>query len=57
MAELIEKQNMDYCTEKQWEKWWWAEYNELCKKCIKTCKQSYKVKLSCKEFKNGELNV
>jgi len=41
------------CTEKEWTKWYWAEYNSMCKDCKKECKQSHIVKLSCG---NKEIN-
>jgi hypothetical protein len=52
---MIEKPDMNNCTDKQWTKWWWQDYNELCKKCQKQCKQSWNVKLTCSVFKGVEV--
>lgn len=30
-------------TSKEWEKWWWSDYNKLCFNCEKSCKQSWRV--------------
>ena len=33
-------------------KLFWADYNEICKKCVNKCKQSFKVILvRCEEYK------
>ncbi len=38
-------------TVKEMEKWWWNDYNKICKKCVKSCKQSNKVILTqCKGY-------
>lgn len=30
---------------KEWERWWWSEYNSLCLDCEKECKQSWRVNI------------
>lgn len=51
----MEKPNMENCTDKEWNKWFWSDFNELCKKCINKCKQSHVVELiNCKEKNFGE---
>jgi len=40
-----------YCDEKEFEEYWWSQYNELCLKCIKKCKQSYKTEIwNCNDY-------
>ena len=35
----------------EWEKWFWSDYNPLCMKCKRECKQSDKMDiLSCPQF-------
>lgn len=41
---------MTNCTEKEFSKWYWHDFNELCKNCIKTCKQSHVARVSCAMF-------
>lgn len=41
-------------TKKEWELWWWAEFNDLCKKCLFDCKQSYRVDIHMCPFLRGE---
>lgn len=50
MNKSLEKPDLNTCTEKQWKKWFWGDYNEMCKECKKSCKQSHVVKLTCIEF-------
>jgi hypothetical protein len=36
---------------KEWEKKWWSDYFEQCKRCVHTCKQSHMIlELNCKKF-------
>jgi hypothetical protein len=51
---LIEKPDMNNCTDKQWTKWWWQTYNKKCLTCIKSCKQSWVVRLNCPDFNKIE---
>lgn len=44
------KPDTNNCTEKEWYKWFWGDYNENCKQCKKNCKQSHVVSLSCITF-------
>jgi hypothetical protein len=48
MSDTIE--SIDYCTTKQWEKWWFKEFNKICLQCTKKCKQSDKVTLNCPQY-------
>jgi hypothetical protein len=41
-------------TKKEWELWWWAAFNDLCKKCLFDCKQSYRVEIHMCPFLRGE---
>lgn len=51
----MEKPNIEECTTKQYEKWYWNNINETCKTCINSCKQSNIVQLlSCTKYKLGE---
>lgn len=50
----MENINTEEVTEKQWSKWFWKNYHEVCLSCINNCKQSSKVDLSCEKFKKGE---
>jgi hypothetical protein len=48
--------NMASCTEKQFEKWYWAELNAICLECKEGCKQSAKVTLmACPLFVKKEI--
>ena len=51
---MIEKPDLNNCTEKQFEKWYWQERHQTCLKCKNTCKQSNVVDLSCPNFKSVE---
>lgn len=46
----IKKPDMTNCTEKQFNSWYWSDFNETCKKCNSMCKQSHAVILSCSKF-------
>lgn len=46
----MEKPDMANCSDKEWTKWYWGEFNETCKICINVCKQSHIVTLSCAKF-------
>jgi hypothetical protein len=36
---------------KQWDKWWWQSYHQVCKMCARDCKQSWRVDLvKCDRF-------
>jgi hypothetical protein len=48
----IKKPDMTNCTEKQFNSWYWSDFNETCKKCVNKCKQSHAVKLSCPSFES-----
>ena len=38
-------------TNRQWESWWFREYNKLCLKCKRACKQSIQAKvIVCPQF-------
>ena len=52
MLQKIQQPDVENCTTKQWEKWWWQSYNEKCLKCEKSCKQSWRVGLTCPDFKS-----
>lgn len=54
---MIEKPDTNNCTIKQWEKWWWQEYNLHCQQCANKCKQSWIVQISCTQFKKENMNV
>jgi hypothetical protein len=54
---MIEKPDLNSCTEKQFEKWYWQDYHDMCNKCKNACKQSRIVELSCPSFKNIEVKV
>ena len=47
---MIEKPDMNNCSEKMYEKWFWEEYNAVCKTCLNKCKQSHIITLSCSKF-------
>jgi len=32
-------------TESEWEKWFWKDFNSLCKKCKNECRQSWQAKI------------
>lgn len=56
---MIEKPDMTNCTDKQFNSWFWGEYNQMCKSCLNKCKQSHVVSLSCSKYlkeKNNEEN-
>ena len=37
--------------EEEWNKYWWKEHNNVCKKCTHNCKQSYKTIIyKCNKF-------
>lgn len=37
---------------KTWEKEWWKDYYHVCKGCVNSCKQSWKIKdLKCRKYK------
>ena len=55
MIEKIPMPDTNNCSEKQWTKWWWQDFNDLCSKCTKNCKQSWVVQLSCTQFKKVEI--
>jgi hypothetical protein len=55
MENKIPMPDTDNCTEKQWYKWYWSDFNEYCKQCQKKCKQSHVVKLSCPDYKKIEI--
>jgi hypothetical protein len=46
----IKKPDMTNCTEKQFNSWYWSDFNETCKKCNSMCKQSHAVIISCSKF-------
>lgn len=46
--------NIEECTDKQFEKMWWSDFHETCKKCVNKCKQSHMVVLGCSNFKSKE---
>jgi hypothetical protein len=50
MAKKLVLSDMSNCKEKEWNNWYWGDYNTICKSCNKTCKQSWKVKVVCKQF-------
>jgi hypothetical protein len=47
MNSNIQMPDTNNCSEKEWNNWFWADWNETCKECIKQCKQSHVVKLYC----------
>ena len=47
----MEKPDMFDCTEKQFNSWYWSEYNELCINCTNECKQSKIANIQCLNFK------
>ena len=50
----MKKPDIENCTTNQYEKWYWNEFNENCKLCINTCKQSSIVQLvNCDKRKIG----
>jgi hypothetical protein len=51
MQKQIEMPDVLTCTDKQWTKWWWQDYSELCKSCVNNCKQSWRVGLNCGAYK------
>jgi len=52
----MEKLNIENSTTKQYEKWFWKDFNKTCIECINNCKQSSKVKLlNCNNYKIGEI--
>jgi hypothetical protein len=47
----MKRKNPDVQIAKEFEKMWWSEYFEQCKRCIHTCKQSHMIlELNCKKF-------
>jgi hypothetical protein len=56
MSKLI-KPDTNSCSDKVWTKWWWNEFNDLCLKCKRSCKQSWRVKVSCKQFERIEKEI
>jgi len=43
-------------TSKEWEKWWWSDYNKLCLDCEKDCKQSWRVQIvNCWKLEKGKV--
>lgn len=52
----MEKPDITTCTDKQFEKWWWLDFHEVCKSCSKSCKQSHAIKqVSCIKYKKIEV--
>ena len=47
LQELINMERPEEgCTDKQFSKWFWSDFNETCKLCKNTCKQSHVVRLT-----------
>lgn len=46
----MEKPDIDKCTDKQYSKWYWSAFNDICQKCKNSCKQSHVVKVICKNY-------
>ena len=45
----------DAVDSRDWEKWWWKRKHPLCLRCVKTCKQSSKVKIiQCPQYEAKE---
>jgi len=55
VQEQIEKPDMNNCSLKEWEKWFWQDFNDTCKECVNKCKQSWVVRLSCEKYKKKEI--
>jgi len=51
----MEKPDLENCRDKQFEKWWWYDYNKSCLDCINSCKQSHIVKVICNNYKKKEI--
>ena len=52
---MMEKPNIETCTDKEYSKWIWSDYHEQCKKCKQSCKQSHIIKqVSCSKFNRIE---
>jgi len=44
-------ENISELTPKQYEKWYWKDYNKICLTCINKCKQSHIATLvKCPQF-------
>ena len=57
MNKELKRPDTNNCTEKEWHRWYWGDFNDLCKQCTKKCKQSHVVDLTCSQFEklnNGE---
>lgn len=55
----MDKPDMSNCSDKEFEKWYWSDYNKVCLKCENKCKQSHIVSLvSCpnRKIKKGEVD-
>ena len=55
----IQKPKLDSCSEKEFNNWFWSEYNQFCIKCDNNCKQSHMVNLiGCPKriLKKGEVD-
>ena len=52
MSQQIQEIDVNTATVREFEKWWWQSFNEKCLKCEKNCKQSWRVGLSCPNFKS-----
>lgn len=50
-----EADRADDATIESWEKKYWKDYASTCKRCVKSCKQSHKVKvLVCPNYKKAK---
>ena len=47
----MNKPDIETCTAKQYEKWYWEEINESCKDCIYECSDNEK----CSEYKQYDI--
>jgi hypothetical protein len=49
----MQKPNIETCSEKEYKNWYWSDYNDQCKKCKKSCKQSHvPIQVICNKFEN-----
>jgi hypothetical protein len=47
----MSKPDMNNCTAREWEAWFWETENKICISCTNSCKQSDKVVVECDKFK------
>lgn len=51
----MNKPDMTNCTDKQFDKWYWNIYHDVCNKCSNTCKQSsIVIQVVCNKFRKKE---